>query len=109
MSKHHIPTELMTFDQRKSKAEYIMKKYPDRIPIIVRCHIATKKLIVPRAITVSDILKILKRRVGCYQFMIGDIAITELPLASPSPCLIGELYDLHKAEDDILYLVAVPN
>jgi len=107
MSKHHIPTEIMTFDQRKSKAEYIMKKYPDRIPIIVRCHIATKKLIVPRAITVSDILKILKRRVGCYQFMIGDI----LPLASPSPspCLIGELYDLHKAEDDILYLVAVPN
>lgn len=57
-----------TFDQRKSEADRILSKYPDRVPIIVEpsdgCAIAIdkKKYLVPRDLSMGQFLFVIRKR-----------------------------------------------
>ena len=63
-----------TFEERKGESERIMKKYEDRIPIIVERSVRTdipeidkKKYLVPKDITVGQFVFIIRKRIKLSQ------------------------------------------
>ena len=102
--------ERFTFETRQDEALRIMKKYPDRIPIIVeRCPndtttelINKNKYLAPSSLTVGQFVYVIRKRLvlppeKAIFLFIGGI----LP---PTASLLGSIYDERKDKDHFLYI-----
>lgn len=98
------------FEERKQETLNVLKKYPDRIPIICEknslsrniVEIDKKKYLVPCDLTVGQFVFIIRQRlklnpeIGIYFFINGFIP--------PSSAFIVNIYEQHKDEDGFLYI-----
>lgn len=98
-----------TFEERKTEAQTICEKYPDRSPVIVERvsrtnlpELDNKKFLAPRDLTVGQFIHILGDRLhlsperALFVF-IGDT----LPQTAS---LMGSVYEKHKDDDGFLYV-----
>ena len=111
MSKpDYVPTELKGLEARKARSQSLMKKYPDRVPIIVKKSSDTEgpqeavKFIVPYNLTVSKIIQVLREKVHLAPYEAIYISADNQFILSGSQT-IGTVYDNHKSEDGFLHLV----
>ena len=97
-------------EERKTEAQRIRSKYPNRIPVIVekgeKCilnDIDKQKYLVPTDITLGQFIFIIRKKVklgseqGLYLFIGNNV------LGSPST-LMKQIYENHKDKDDFLYI-----
>lgn len=102
--------ERFTFETRQDEALRIMKKYPDRIPIIVERSssdtttelINKNKYLAPSSLTVGQFVYVIRKRLvlapeKAIFLFIGGI----LP---PTASLLGSIYDERKDKDHFLYI-----
>lgn len=98
-----------SFDDRKTQALDIIKKYPERCPVIVtkdlNCSLpdlSTHKFLVPRDITVSQFIHTIKNRnnldstVALFVFINNTIPSTSQRM--------GNIYKKYKSDDYFLYI-----
>lgn len=99
-----------TLDKRKNESQTIVKKYPGRIPIIVEKYhdcelpdIDKIKYLVPKDITVSQFMFIMRKRIKLESSQ--SLFITVNGILVSSNATICEVYDDNKDEDGFLYVV----
>lgn len=98
-----------SFEKRILESSRIMKKYPNRIPIIVEkqtgsniINIDKKKYLVPDELTISQFLYVIRKRIKLNDEQAIFIFIdNKIP---PSQSLIKEVYKQHKNKDGFLYI-----
>lgn len=99
-------TPKVPLNERQTVAEKLVKKYPDKIPVIVN-HIQNKlirtKYIVPADITVFDMISHVRKMNDSLEPNEGLFFFANNMLITPS-MLMSELYTKHKAEDKFLYI-----
>lgn len=94
--------------QRSDEAKSILRKHPDRIPIIIEpADDKTptpdrQKFLVPAELTFGQFTHVVRRRLHTtsdqtVMLMIGDV----MPICSST---VREVYDKHKASDSFLYV-----
>ena len=102
--------ERFSFKTRQEEALRIMKKYPDRIPIIVERSLSDtttelinkNKYLAPSSLTVGQFVYVIRKRLvlppeKAIFLFIGGI----LP---PTASLLGNIYDERKDKDHFLYI-----
>jgi GABA(A) receptor-associated protein len=99
--------EKFTMEQRMHESAIVLKKYPNRIPIILESFgkliIEKSKYLVPGDITVAQFLIVLRRRIilhsheGLYLFVNNTLI--------SGNTLLSTIYDKHVDEDLFLYFV----
>lgn len=100
-----------SFEQRKNDSISILKKYPDKIPIICEKDymdlkspdILRRKYLVSPDLTVGQFLFTIRKKVK-----IGHETAMYLCINNFIPsgnALVGNLYDIHKNDDGHLYVV----
>ena len=92
-----------------SQSEKILKKYPDRIPIIVNKYknsniadIDKKKYIVPKDMNINSFVYVIRRRIKLTSDQAIFVTINKELCASNQT--IGEIYNKHKSDDGFLYI-----
>merc|ERR1712113_847608 len=109
--------ETVPFDQRQAEAGRILKKYPDRIPVICEKapnstlpDIDKKKFLVPGTMLVGEfkyiVHKHLKEKSESGLGVAADQTIYLFINSSTSPktaALMSEVYDQYKNEDGFVY------
>ena len=101
-----------TLEERKSESDKIIKKYEDRIPIIVtkdpKCKnledISKNKFLAPTDLTLGQFLVVIRKRINLSEAEALFVFVDESILATTSQT-IGNLYDNHKDEDGFLYMM----
>lgn len=99
-----------SFEKRKGEASRILKKYPDRIPVIVQRtegnaslpDIDKKKYLVPNDLTVGQFVYVIRKRIKLTTEQAIFIYVNNTLPASSS--LISQLYQQQKDDDDFLYV-----
>ncbi len=105
-------------NQNKNKIETLLKKYPNRVPIVITSRSINLKekenntnntnFIVPSNITIAEFLIILRKRIKIYNeeaiFMFVIDNITKKDIMVPSSSTIDSLYSQYKDENLILNL-----
>lgn len=105
--KHNFKFDLEhKFEERKAESEKILKKYPDRIPIIVepsvgcKMEIDKKKYLVPKDLSMGQFLYVIRKRLKIPAekalFLFVD---SKVP---PSTTLLLELYGKYADKDGFL-------
>lgn len=102
--------EKYSFEKRLAESTRIMKKYPDRIPVIVERAasdtttqlINKNKYLVPSSLSVGQFVYVIRKRLvlppeKAIFLFIGNI----LP---PTASLLGTIYDEQKDSDHFLYI-----
>ena len=100
---------LHSFDKRIAESEKIMRKYPDRVPIIIEKHkkssipdIDKKKYLVPVDLTVGQLIFVIRRRMKLEkETAIFLFCNDKLP---PTASLVNQLYNDNKEDDGFLYI-----
>lgn len=99
-----------SFQKRVAEAERILKKFPDRIPVIVERNpnyknvpqIDKQKYLVPCDLTAGQFVYIIRKRINLSPEQAIFIFINNfLP---PTSSLISTLYETHKSKDGFLYM-----
>mmetsp|Transcript_14537 Transcript_14537/g.47373 ORF Transcript_14537/g.47373 Transcript_14537/m.47373 type:complete len:117 (+) Transcript_14537:102-452(+) len=96
-------------DRRKSEADRIRAKYPDRIPVICEKadrsdipDIDKKKYLVPADLTVGQFIYVIRKRIKLPPeraiFIFVDNVIP------PTAALMSTVYEVQKDEDGFLYI-----
>ena len=97
------------FKKRKEEAERILKKYPDRVPVIVQRvenndtipDIDKKKYLVPQDLTVGQFTYVIRKRINLSPEQAIFVFVNNtLP---PSASLMSQIYKEHKDSDFFLY------
>lgn len=98
------------FEQRLSESTKIMKKYEERVPVIVlkssRSHlpdIDKNKYLVPAELTIAQFLHIIRKRIDINSTQSIFIFIDDKTLP-PTSSTFSRLYTDHKDKDGFLYL-----
>jgi GABA(A) receptor-associated protein len=103
----HVPNDHL---ERVKKSQFIMEKYPDRVPLIIQPSkndrdaypIDKSKYITPRDLTLLQLQQIIRRRIrfppekALFMFINNKI----YPITS----VIGTVYDNNKDSDGFLYI-----
>jgi GABA(A) receptor-associated protein len=97
-----------SLESRKIESDKIVKRYPDRKPIIVEkssssdiMQIDKKKYLVPSDLTVGQFIYVIRKRINLPSDQAIYIFINNtLP---PTASLISNIYEAHKDEDGFLY------
>jgi len=99
------------FEKRKEEANRILKKYPERVPIIVQKTASTstlipdvdkKKYLVPRDLSVGQFMYVIRKRIKLEPEQSIFVFVNDsLP---PSTALISQLYQEQKDKDGFLYM-----
>lgn len=102
-----------TLEQRKGDVEAMLKKHPDRIPVIVEINLdsnstnkislSNNKFLVPNDLTVSKFLFVLRKKIQITSEM-GIFLFVNNILPNTADTM-GALYENHKDEDGYLYAV----
>lgn len=99
-----------SFKKRQEEAERIIKKFPDRIPVIVERNntstnvpdIDKQKYLVPSDLTVGQFVYVVRKRIKLAPEQAIFIFINNyLP---PTASLMSTIYETHKASDKFLYM-----
>lgn len=98
----------MTVDKRK--IDNILKKFPDKVPIIFKTNsnlsiskIYKEKFIVPKDITISQLIYVIKKRISIPPEKAIFIYIQDKIMPNLNS-LVSENYEKYKSEDNILYI-----
>lgn len=94
---------------RLNESNRILKKYPERIPIIMEKHASSTvpnldqtKFLVPKELTVAQFIYVLRKRIKIQSTEALFIFINDsLP---NSASMLSEIYDAHKNQDGFLYM-----
>ena len=102
--------ERLSLKERKRQSDVVLRKHPDRIPIIVERNsknpqlpmIDRCKYLVPKDFSMGQLLYVVRKRIKLAPeqalfFFVGD------SLAATS-ALLSELYETHKDADNFLYV-----
>lgn len=97
------------FDKRKKEADRIIKKYPERIPVICEkaqqsdiSDIDKKKYLVPSDLTVGQFVYVIRKRIKLEPEKAIFIFVNNtLPSTA---ALMSQIYKDHKDEDGFLYV-----
>lgn len=96
--------------KRKLESRKIMKKYPNRISIIISKmrgsdvpYIDKNKFIVPIDFSVSQFLYVIRKRINLHQYKGLFIYVNGSTLPNTSD-LIGNIYNNYKHDDGFLYM-----
>ena len=109
---HSMPTFIFQskhpLELRKSEAERTLRKYPDRVPIIVEPVDDAPKLdkckfLVPRDLTVGQFKYVIRKRVKMTPEQ-GLFFFTETNVLLSDTMLMEQLYAKHKNGDSFLYI-----
>tara|TARA_B110000261_G_C12763133_1_gene229383 strand:+ start:118 stop:468 length:351 start_codon:yes stop_codon:yes gene_type:complete len=99
-----------SFDKRIAESTKIMKKYPDRVPIIIEKQrnsnapdIDKKKYLVPIDLTVGQLIFVIRRRMKLEKEM--AIFVFCKNILPPTSQLINDLYNNSKDDDGFLYII----
>jgi GABA(A) receptor-associated protein len=97
------------FAKRQAEGEKIVRKYPDRVPVIVEKSpkarvkdLDKKKYLVPSDLTVGQFYFLIRKRIqlraedALFFFVNNTIP--------PTSATMGSLYQEHKEEDNFLYI-----
>ena len=97
-------------EQRKSESSRILKKYDDRVPVIVTRSkkanigkIDKNKFLVPEELTVGQFLFIIRKRLKIESEVAVFILIND-EIIPPTSNSIASVYKDYKDEDGFLYL-----
>jgi GABA(A) receptor-associated protein len=109
ISKRHDFKSEIPYEQRCKAAIEQLRKYPDRVPIIVQPatfkvpDIERKKFLVPKTITVAIFLIEIKKyiHVGTHD---GIFLFVNDQVVPPCTMMIDELYNRYKDQDGFLYI-----
>jgi len=96
-------------EQRKSEAEKIRNKYPDRIPVVVERvpnsqipEIDKRKFLVPNDISVAQFMWIIRKRIQLPSEKAIFLFVNKtIPQSSST---MGQIYTNFKDEDGFLYI-----
>jgi len=96
-------------EQRKSEAEKIRTKYPDRIPVVVERvpnsqipEIDKRKFLVPNDISVAQFMWIIRKRIQLPSEKAIFLFVNKtIPQSSST---MGQIYTSFKDEDGFLYI-----
>ncbi len=100
-----------SFEERITKSTNILKKYTNMVPIlleknktdkILKGNIHKSKYIIPRDMTITQVLVILRKQLEVNSSYSIYISCNKNIL--PGSFSLGELYDKHKKTDGFLYL-----
>ena len=102
--------EKFPLKKRTDEAFRIMKKYPDRLPIIVEKDIKSdipeidkKKYLVPSDLTIGQFVYVIRKRIKLDAEKAIFLFINNtLP---PTSALLSQVYEQHKNEDGFLYVL----
>lgn len=111
--KKHIQTDFHrghSFEKRIEESTRILKKYPDRIPIIVQRiknntdipDIDKKKYLVPNDLTIGQFIYIIRKRIKLEPEQAIFTYINNI--IPPTSSLVSHLYNEQKDEDGFLYI-----
>lgn len=100
--------ERFTLKQRKHESTKVLRKYPDRIPVIVDVNstglvLDKSKYLVPNDLTMGQFMYVIRKRMklapeeGVYLFINNTLVSTS--------SLIQDVYAKHKDEDLFVYFV----
>ena len=102
---------LNAFEKRKSECERILKKHPERIPVIVckNCKegilpdIDKQKYLVPKELTLGQFVYIIRKRIKLDPNQALFVLINNS--LQPTNRLLEDIYSDSKDEDGYLYIV----
>lgn len=98
-----------SLEARRSIVNQVIKKYPDRVPIIVMKgdkrlpELPRPKYIVPRDITLSKFIYEIRKNM--YLRPEQAIYLFVNNMLPPCNMMMGEIYDRWKDEDGLLYII----
>ena len=97
---------MINFDLRINEANRMLRKYPNRVPIIINCSknltITKCKYLVPIEITCGQFLYVLRKYMNVKPEQAVFMFVNNiLPTTSDT---IGNVYNTHKNEDLFLYI-----
>ena len=98
------------FSQRKEECERILRKYPERKPVIVEnikpdsnYQLNKRKFLVPCDLTMGEFIYVIRKRIrtlkpeeALYLYVNGNM--------SSASQIISQVYDKYKDEDGFLYI-----
>jgi len=104
--------ERRTFQDRINDVEQIRRHHPDKVPIVIERFEHEKnlplldkaKFLVPDYITVSELSRIIRRRLSLHPNQTFFLMVNAQTLVSSSTC-IADIYDKERDEDGFLYMV----
>lgn len=114
MNKHDVGRykEIYSFEERKKEANRVINKYPDRLPIIVEYSKdfseKHKKMYKQRYLVFKDhnigiFINVIRKEIDLSPDKALFILVQNKTLARLGDT-VGEVYDKHKDDDDILYI-----
>ena len=112
LSKTLYFQEKFTEEERLEEATKILKKYKDRIPIIVEKYIGSRddipiidknKFLVPSDITMGAFTYIIRKRIKLEPHQAIFLFVSNSTIPSSSS-LLSEIYEQYKHTDQFLYL-----
>ena len=101
-------SEEFTLEQRKQDADKVMKKYPERIPVIVEpltkdiIEIDKKKYIVSKDMTFGQLIFIVRKRMNVDSSIALFFTVNSNLITGSSD--LGTIYEENKNEDNFLYI-----
>lgn len=101
-------SEDFTLEQRKQDADKVMKKYPERIPVIVEpltkdiIEIDKKKYIVSKDMTFGQLIFIVRKRMNVDSSIALFFTVNSNLITGSSD--LGTIYEENKNEDNFLYI-----
>lgn len=97
------------FDKRRSEADKIRRKYPDRVPVIVEKAPKTrhpaldkKKFLVPNDLTVGQFYFLIRKRINIRPDDALFLFVNNV--IPPTSATLGLLYHEHRDKDYFLYM-----
>ena len=102
-----------SFSQRKTEADRIREKYPNRVPIICEkakmCsdkaihNLDKRKYLVPKDLKLADFMYVIRKRMKLSPEKSIFLFLGDNNLA-PCSALLGVLYEKYKEKDGFLYI-----
>jgi GABA(A) receptor-associated protein len=100
-----------SFTIRSIEAQRIMKKYPNRIPVICERamnsdvpNIDKKKYLVPSDLTIGQFVFVIRKRIKLHPAKAIFLFVGDSCIIPPTAQLMSIVYDEHKDKDGYLYI-----
>jgi GABA(A) receptor-associated protein len=104
--------EITSFEDRKTRSNSLLLKYPDKYPVILEKSsrdkylpkIEKSKLLVSHDMTTATIIQLLKKNIKVNEYTSIYISVANKNIILSGSQSISYIYDNYKSEDGFLYL-----